>query len=117
MSQEQIWVDLDYLPDDPEFKSIGFLIERAHTRHNSSTYSLRDRPCFTNQSHEPRPLGWAGTNDDYALYGRGIWRVIKTLPNGRCLLERVTKREEIYRYLDENGWPDLISQLVIGGRR
>lgn len=111
---EQFWTDLDTIPGDPEFCSLGFLTERCHTRHNTSDFSLRNRPPCTNVSRQPRPLGWCGTYNDVSLYGRGVWRVVKSLPNGRCLIRRVTSREEIYHFLESVGYPELINELCVG---
>ena len=111
---EQFWTDLDIDPTDTEFCRIGFLVERLQNQHNTSTFSIRNRPPCTNVSQKPRPLGWCGTYDDVSVYGRGIWRVVKTLDNGRCLIQRVTKREEIFEYLDSVGYPCLINELCLG---
>ncbi|HEX7111404.1 MAG TPA: hypothetical protein VF216_03095 [Mizugakiibacter sp.] len=38
---------------------------------NAHTYTIRTAPARGNMSHEPIIDGWAGTTDDWAVYGRG----------------------------------------------
>jgi hypothetical protein len=108
MNAETLWIDCD--PDDmPE---MGFLVEINHENKGSTRYELRLRPPYTNQSREPRPTGWCGSYNNVSTFGRGIWRVIRRVENGRCKIEAVTDSAQLADFLEEFGYPDLLDELV-----
>lgn len=92
--------------------SAYFLVEHHHTLRGSRRHELRDTPPRTNQSFEPRPVGWCGTTNNVATFGRGVWRVTRVAKNGRVHLSQVTDRDEIAAYLEEAGFPDLLDELT-----
>ena len=104
-----MWIDCD--PDsDP---TTGFLVEITHETKGGTRHELRLRPPYTNQSREPRPMGWCGTYNDVATYGCGVWRVVRSVPeSGRCKIEKVTDPEALEAFLEEVGFPDLLAELT-----
>lgn len=92
--------------------STWFLVSHSHALKSWTRYELRDSPPKTNQSFEDTPIGWCGTYNDVATYGRGVWRVVRVAKNGRVQLARVTDRAEIAAYLDEIGFPDLVDECI-----
>lgn len=103
-----MWIDGEHL----SIGDAGFLVEISNYVKGSTRHELRDRPPTTNESRQPRPLGWCGTFNDTATHGCGIWRVIDTRPNGRAKLEEITARAEIEAFLDAVGFPDLIDECL-----
>jgi hypothetical protein len=81
-------------------------------KHGQHRHELRLRPPYTNQSREPRPKGWCGSYNNVSTYGRGIWRVIRRVENGRCKIEEITDSDRLANFLEEFGYPDLLDELV-----
>ena len=96
-------------PDDYAVGQVGFLIEHSNA-HGGETWRLADLPAHTNQSHEPRLSGWCGSYNDTSTYGRGLWRVVKILPNGRVKIEEVVG-EDLVSALEELGYPELVPEV------
>ncbi len=47
-----------------------------------------------------------------STFGRGIWRVIRRVENGRCKIEAVTDSDQLADFLEEFGYPELLDELV-----
>jgi hypothetical protein len=94
-------------PDETlEVGDVGFLVERRDITRGSATFSLQERPPYTNQSNEPRLEGWCGTWNDLSTHGRGCARVIKVARNGRALVKTLSG-SELSAVVEELGYPDL----------
>jgi hypothetical protein len=103
-----MWID----SSNVEVDEIGFLQETFHENTGSKNYRLTDRPPKTNRSFEYKLEGWCGTYNNVATYGRGVWKIIKTLPNERIHIEEVLG-DERNMFLKEMGFPELVdSELV-----
>jgi hypothetical protein len=98
-------------PGEYDEGQIGFLIEHSNPVKRSETWSLSDLPAHTNQSHEPRLHGWCGSWNDTSTNARGVWRVVKVLPNGRAKIEELVG-EELATALEELGYPELTPSEV-----
>ena len=103
-----MWID----GDDLQVDQVGFLIEAENCIRGSDSHYLADRPACGNQSGMPRIRGWCGTTNDVAVYGRGLWRVVKIARNGRAKIEELTDRSAIESALDELGYPDLLDDAL-----
>lgn len=96
---------------DLKIGTVGFLIESDNPYSGSARAYLSDRPAHTNQSNEPRLSGWCGSYNDVSTYGRGLWRVVKILPNGRVKIEEVIG-EDLASALEDLGYPELVPAEV-----
>ena len=103
-----MWIDCT------DTHEIGFLIETSHETAGWTRYELSERPPYTNQSREPRPVGWCGSYNNVATYGRGVWKLAKLLPNGRAQITRVKDPEEIAEFLESVGYGELLGELTEG---
>ena len=84
---------------------IGFLVCRVnHNERRRETYSLRERPAHTNQSHEARLDDWCGETNNVSVYAMGLAQVARRTKNGRCCLRRVEPTAEV---LESLGYPEL----------
>lgn len=106
-----IWIDGPDHISTP-VGSAFFLVAHSHHLKGWTRHELRDTPPRTNQSFEPRPIGWCGSYNDVSTQGRGVWRVTRVAKNGRVQLTRVTDPTELREYLDETGFPDLLDDLI-----
>ena len=106
MSKNVMWIDAE----DPI--EVGFLIETSHETDGWTRFELADRPPYTNQSREPRPVGWCGSYNNVATYGRGVWAVARVARNGRTKIARVTDQGLLRDFLDTVGYPELLDALL-----
>jgi len=99
-----LWIDCQ----DPVIRdTYRYLIEKYDSNNNRTWHILSDAPPRTNQSNEPTVVGSCGSYNNVSTNGKGIWKVIKALNNGRVKLERVTNADKIAAYLEETGFPDI----------
>jgi len=99
------WIDGEGL----SVGTIGFLVQTARVNDGCSEhYGLYDRPCHTNQSHEPRLTGWCGTTNNVARYAEGLARVVRVAANGRVQVVPVTGAEGAAWLTDVAGYPELV---------
>ena len=85
---------------------VGFLVEFSNAIRRSERYELRDRPPYTNQSHEPTLVGWCGSYNDLSTTGHGMARVVRLARNGRALVEELAGAD-LTAALEELGYPEL----------
>jgi len=98
------WIDTY---DEPtKLGQIGFLVMIQDQNNMAERWQLRDRPPYTNGSHEPRLEGWCGTTDNRAIYGRGMARITRVARNGRALVTPLTG-QDLTDALEELGFPEL----------
>jgi len=100
-----MWID----NDEYNVKDIGFLWEIKDNSRQSQTFLLRNTPPKTNRSYEYRLNGWCGETDNVSTYGKGVWRVLKILQNGRVKIQEL-EGEELDSFLEGSGFPDLIEK-------
>ena len=105
--RELKWIDCDDLAVDQK----GFLV-CIEPFQAAERYELRDRPPLTNQSREPRVVGWCGTGNAGAVYACGLWEVVKLARNGRAKICQLVERQEIAAALEELGFPELIDDAL-----
>ena len=84
----------------------GFLIEFENTNTGGERYELRDTPAHTNQSHQPRLVGWCGSYNNLGTHANGMAKVIRVAKNGRCLVQFL-EGDELQAALEGLGYPDL----------
>lgn len=101
-----MWID----SDDVSVGDVRFLVETLNTSNGVTTWSLRDAPLRTNQSHEPRLSGWCGETNNRSHYARGMVIVTKVARkydafNRACV--RAAKAAERADALLSCGYPDL----------
>ena len=108
---EQIWIDSDDL-STIEVGETGFLVEVENQLTGYHAFSLYSSPPKTNQSHQYRAHGWCGTTNDTAVYGRGVWRVVRVAKNGRIKIEKITDRSKLETFLEECGFPGLLEACL-----
>jgi hypothetical protein len=97
-------------PFDYETWKLGdraFLVRHTHHTKQWTRYDLRDNPPQTNQSLEPRIVGWCGTYNDVATHGEGLVKVVKIARNGRLQVQDLDDNERA-EALEELGYPELI---------
>lgn len=101
------WIDTDW-DSDLKVGTVGFLVrvQNQNERGMPERWSLRDRPPYTNGSHEPRLTGWCGTTDNRAVYGHGMAKVVRVARNGRALVVSL-EGAELSAALEELGFPGL----------
>jgi hypothetical protein len=99
------WIDGDY-----EVGTIGFRIDQSNPIRHTQRTTLAQRPAHTNRSHEPRLYGWCGSWNDTHTDANGIWRVVRRAANGRVQIAEVTNREEMRLFLEQVGYPALLTQ-------
>jgi hypothetical protein len=90
----------------------AFLVHISNAINGSERYELRDRPAYTNESHQPRPRGWCGSWNNVSTDGLGVWRVAKIAKNGRVQISEVVDRAELAIFLDEYGYPNLLGACL-----
>lgn len=99
----RIWIG----PDDRlEVGQIGFLIERSNTLQGWRRHSLQTLPAHTNQSRQPRLVGWCGTTNDVAVHAHGLAQVVRLAENGRALVQLLAD-DELRPALEALGYPEL----------
>ncbi len=99
------WIDGETL----SVGDIGFLVETTSYKNGSVTrFGLYDRPCHTNQSHEPQLVGWCGETNNVSRTAVGLAKVVKVAKNGRAQVVPVTGAEGAAWLRDEAGYPDLV---------
>lgn len=97
----RVWADGDGI----SVGDVGFLVEYNYAMQGGrSVYRLEDRPPYTNQSHQPRLIGWCGSTNDVSVYGCGMAKCVRIAKNGRSLLESIEATEAV---LEEFGYPEL----------
>ena len=101
------WIDGEYLLNG----EIGFLVETCDaSRKWATTHSLRDRPCHTNVSHEPRLRGWCGSTNNISYDALGLAKVVRVAKNGRVQIVEVKGEEGAAWLENEAGYPELIPE-------
>lgn len=108
-----MWIDHD--PHFEEHLGVGdtrFLINVYNSNREWDRYDLRDHPARTNVSNQPRAVGWCGTYNDTETHGCGVWRVTKVAKNGNLKIIKVTDKAELEEFLEEYGYPDLLSECL-----
>lgn len=105
-----MWIENDYQHRD--YNYVGFLAHRVDINNGNERYSLDDHPPHGNASGNPKPCGWCGTYNNIATYGMGIWRIVRIARNGRIEITKVTDKDDLMKYLDDVGYPDLITQIM-----
>lgn len=99
------WIDGETL----SVGTIGFLVEITQNNYGGATrYGLYDRPCHTNQSHEPRLTGWCGETNNVSRTAQGLARVVRAANNGRVAIVPVTGQEGSDWLANVAGYPELI---------
>jgi hypothetical protein len=98
------WIDGEGL----SVGDIGFLVETHNVDHDATSYGLYQRPCHTNQSHEPRLTGWCGATNNTSRHATGLARVVKVALNGRVQIVPVTGAEGAAWLSDVAGYPELV---------
>lgn len=94
-------------PDDGlEVGQTGFLIERSHAMQGWRRVTLESLPAHTNQSRQPRLVGWCGTTDDVAVHASGMAQVVRLAENGRALVQLLAD-DELRPALEALGYPEL----------
>ena len=101
-----MWID----SDDVSVGDTRFLVETLDTSTGGISHSLRDSPLRTNQSHQPRLVGWCGETDNRSRTARGMVRVTKVVrPNdgfARACVRKLAK-SELKDALAHAGYPEL----------
>lgn len=94
-----------------------FLVEADHTGYGGVTtrWQLRDQPLRTNQSHQPRLVGWCGETDNVSRHARGMVRVTSIAGNGRARIVRL-QGAELTAALEQAGYPELDPATDGGGK-
>jgi hypothetical protein len=106
--KKSMWID----GDKCEVSEIGFLIEIYSENTGNVWFKLRDCPVKDRETGEWTALGYdRGQNNLHSL-SQGVWKVIKVAGNGRVLLARVLDREELVKFLDDTGFPDLLAECM-----
>jgi hypothetical protein len=85
---------------------VGFLIEFSNPS-KSETWTLRDTPAHTNQSHQPRLHGWCGSWNNTNTNAHGMVKVVKVAKNGRAQVVQL-EGDELRAALEELGYPELM---------
>lgn len=91
---------------------IGFLVRISNPERRSERHELRDRPPYTNISHQPTPRGWCGSYNGTSTSGCGVWKVTRIAKNGRAQIVEVTDRDALVAFLDEYGFPELLDECL-----
>lgn len=104
-----MWIENDY--QNRGYNYVGFLVCRVN-QHGTERYNLEDHPPHGNTSGKPTPCGWCGTYNNIATYGMGVWRIVRIARNGRIEIAEVTDKDNLMKYLDDVGYPDLITQIM-----
>lgn len=98
------WIDCDY---SDRVGTIGYLVETFNSSSGSTSFELRERPLRTNQSLQPRLVGWCGETDNKSRTAMGVWRVARINATGdRAQIVQLTGAE-LAAFLDRDGYPEL----------
>lgn len=84
----------------------GFLVEVC-PQGKASRWLLRTRPQVTNDSQEPRLVGWCGETDNVSRFARGLARATVFTPNGRARIYPVVG-EDCKTALELLAYPELL---------
>ena len=97
------WIDCEFA----RVGYIGYVVETLNTNNGGTTWSIRERPCHTNQSNQPRLHGWCGETDNRSRYARGVAKV--TAVNAAGTRVRLARLEgaELLAFLERDGYPEL----------
>jgi len=84
----------------------GYLVETVHD--GKVSWSLRERPLRTNQSNEPRLMGWCGETNNRSRTAHGVVEIVKVnKANDRAMVARL-RGERLASFLESDGYPELI---------
>lgn len=100
------WIDCDSY--STQIGTTGYLVKTLNTSDGGTSYSLRERPLHTNQSHQPRLYGWCGETDNRSRHARGVWRVVRMNKAGERAQIVKLDGDELAAWLDGDGYPELI---------
>ena len=100
---KQQWIGPD---ENLSVGDVGFLIDFTNHAKGFTRYELRNIPAHTNQSCQPRLVGWCGTYNDLITYADGMAKVVRVAKNGRCLVERL-EGDDLTAALEDLGYPEL----------
>ena len=99
------WIDCDM--GSTHIGDIGYLVEVNNANNGRTTWSLRDRPAHTNESHKPRLSGWCGETDNRSVFARGVVQVTDINARQDRARIRLLNGDELLEFLAKDGYPDL----------
>ena len=99
------WIDCDYAWDKGD---VGYLYESHDLNTGNVRIGLREIPCHTNLSHEPRLYGWCGSWNNDSTTARGCARVVRVSNSRQRMQILRIDGDELVRFLEADGYPELI---------